>query len=170
MNQGCVSALTGRSSDAINIISSGIAAWRSTGARALIPMYLTYLARAYADDGQFSEAWRCIDEAVTTVDTTKETWFEAEVYRLAGEIALKAPEQDAQQAQAYFERALAVARQQHAKSWELRTAMSLAHLWRDEGKPQQARQLLAPVYGWFTEGFDTGDLKKAKELLDELAA
>ena len=69
----------------------------------------------------------------------------------------------------YFERALAVARQQQAKSWELRAAMSMARLWRDQGKPQQARELLAPVYGWFTEGFDTLDLKEAKALLDELA-
>ena len=70
----------------------------------------------------------------------------------------------------YFQRALAVARQQQAKSWELRAAMSLARLWRDQGKPQQARELLAPVYGWFTEGFDTLDLKEAKALLEELAA
>ena len=73
-------------------------------------------------------------------------------------------------AEAYFERALAVARQQQAKSWELRAAMSLARLWRDQGKVQQARELLAPVYGWFTEGFDTRDLKEAKALLEELAA
>src|SRR5262249_60041304 len=78
-------------------------------------------------------------------------------------------EPDAAKAEAYFERALAVARQQQAKSWELRAAMSLARLWRDRGKPEQARDLLAPVYGWFTEGFDTLDLKDAKALLDELA-
>ena len=78
------------------------------------------------------------------------------------------PEPDAAKAEAYFERALAVARQQQAKSWELRAAMSMARLWRDQGKPRQARELLAPVYGWFTEGFDTLDLKEAKALLDEL--
>ena len=169
MNQGCVSALTGRSSDAINIISSGIDAWRSTGARALMPMYLTYLAKAYANDRQFGEARHCIDQAVTAVDTTNETWFEAEVSRSAGEIALKSPEPDAAKAQSYFERALAVARQQQAKSWELRAAISMARLWRDQGKVQQARELLAPVYGWFTEGFDTRDLKEAKALLEELS-
>ena len=91
-------------------------------------------------------------------------------HRIAGEIALKSPEPDAAKAEAYFERALAVARQQQAKSWELRAAMSLARLWRDQGKVQQARELLAPVYGWFTEGFDTRDLKEAKALLEELAA
>jgi len=89
---------------------------------------------------------------------------EAELHRLPGEIALKSPELDAAKAQTCFERALAVARQQHAKSWELRASMSLARLGRDQGKVQQARELLAPVYGWFTEGFDTRDLKEAKAL------
>ena len=88
---------------------------------------------------------------------------------MAGEIALVSPEQDVAKAQAYFERALDVARAQQAKSWELRAAMSLARLWRDQGKPQQARELSAPVYGWFTEGFDMRDLKEAKALLEELA-
>jgi len=104
------------------------------------------------------------------VETTKESWFEAELHRTAGEIALRSPEHNAAKAETYFERALAVARQQQAKSWELRAAMSLARLWRDQGKPQQARALLAPVYGWFSEGFDTRDLKEAKALLNELAA
>jgi len=93
---------------------------------------------------------------------------EAEVHRVAGEIALLSPERDVAKAEAYFERALAVARQQQAKSWELRASVSMARLWRDQGKPQQARQLLAPVYSWFTEGFDTLDLKEAKALLDEV--
>ena len=106
---------------------------------------------------------------MTSIETRKETWFEAEVNRIAGEIALMSPRADLSKAQAYFERALAVARQQQAKSWELRAAMSMARLWRDQGKPQQARELLAPVYDWFTEGFDTRDLKEAKALLEELA-
>ena len=104
------------------------------------------------------------------METTKEKWFEADVHRIAGEVALKSPQPDAAKAEAYFERALTVARQQQAKSWELRAAMSLARLWCSQGKPQQARELLAPVYGWFTEGFDTLDLKEAKALLEELAA
>jgi predicted ATPase len=95
--------------------------------------------------------------------------FEAEIRRTAGEIALISSKPDAAKAQEYFERALSVSRQQQAKSWELRAAMSLARLWRDQGKVQQARKLLAPVYGWFTEGFDTRDLKEAKALLEELA-
>jgi predicted ATPase len=107
---------------------------------------------------------------MTTIETTKERWFEAETNRIAGEIALMSPEPDAARAEVYFERALMVARAQQAKSWELRAAMSMARLWRDQGKREEARSLLAPVYGWFTEGFDTLDLKEAKALLNELAA
>ena len=102
------------------------------------------------------------------VETTKESWYEAEIHRVAGEIALKSPEPEAAKAEAYFERSLAVARQQQAKSWELRAATSMARLWRDRGKRDEARDLLAPIYGWFTEGFDTLDLKQAKALLDVL--
>jgi hypothetical protein len=126
--------------------------------------------QSYADLGQFDDAWRSLGEAIDTIETTKETWFEAEANRIAGEIALQSPKLDATKAQAYFERALAVSRLQQAKSWELRAAMSLARLWRDQGKVSEARELLAPVYGWFTEGFDTLDLKEAKALLEELAA
>jgi len=107
---------------------------------------------------------------MTAVETTKERWWEAEVNRIVGEIALLSPEADAAKAEAYFERALTVARAQQAKSWELRAAMSMARLWRDQGKRDEPRDLLAPVYGWFTEGFDTLDLKEAKALLDELQA
>jgi predicted ATPase len=152
------------------MITSGIAALRSTGATLWLPLYLSLLAGAHAEVVQFDDAYRCIGEAMAAVETTKETWCEAEVHRVAGEIALKCPEPDAAKAEAYFERALAVARQQQAKSWELRAAMSMARLWRDQGKPQQARELLAPVYGWFTEGLDTRDLKEAKALLDQLHA
>ena len=120
--------------------------------------------------GQPDDARRCIDDAIDKVERSEEKWCEAELHRIAGEIALKSPQPDAAKAEKYFECALAVARAQRAKSWELRAAMSLARLWRDQGKPQQARELLAPVYGWFTEGFDTRDLKEAKALLQELAS
>ena len=170
MNQGSVLALTGQASDAVQVLTSGLTAYRSTGATVWIPAVLSYLVRAHAKLGQFDDAWRCIDEAMSTVATTKERWCEAEVYRMAGEIALMSSNSDPAKAQAYFELALTVARAQQAKSWELRVAMSMARLWRDQGKPQQARELLAPIYGWFTEGFDTLDLKEAKALLDELAS
>jgi predicted ATPase len=135
-----------------------------------MPLFLSFLARTYVDHGQFDDAWRCIGEAMTAVETTNERWCEAEVHRIAGEIALLSPKRDAAKAEGYFERALSVAREQLAKSWELRAAMSLARLWRDQGKVSEARELLAPVYGWFTEGHDTRDLKEAKALLEELAA
>jgi predicted ATPase len=167
-NQGWVLALTGKALQALEIMAEGISAWRSTGAALYMPLLLSALARCYAELGRFNDAWRHIGEAITRIKTTKETWCEAETNRIAGEIALRSPEPDTVKAQAYFERALAVARQQQAKSWELRAAMSLAWLWRDQGKGQQARELLAPVYGWFTEGFDTLDLKEAKALLDVL--
>ena len=128
------------------------------------------ISRARARGHRFDEASRVIGEAMTAVETTEERWCEAEVIRVAGEVARKSPEPNAAILEAYFERALAIARQQQAKSWELRASMSLARLWRDQGKVQQARELLAPVYGWFTEGFDTRDLKEAKALLEELAA
>jgi predicted ATPase len=124
---------------------------------------------ACAELGEFNEAWSYIDEAMTTVETTKETWYEAEFHRIAGEIALMSPERDAVRAEACFERALAVARSQQAKSFELRAAMSMARLWRDQAKRDEAKELLAAVYGWFAEGFETFDLKQAKALLDELA-
>ena len=171
--RGWLFALTGKASDAVRAITSGmsgIASLRSTGATFYEPQHLQYLAIAYAGLGQFDDAWRCIDDAIDKKEKSKEKWGEAEVHRIAGEIAVNSPEPNAAKAEAYFERALAVARQQQAKSWELRASMSLARLWRDQGKVQQARELLVPVYGWFTEGFDTRDLKEAKALLDELTS
>jgi predicted ATPase len=167
--QGCLFALTGKASDAVQTISAGIAACRSTGASMFTPSSLSYLAKACAEVGQFEEALRCIGEAMSKAETTKESWFEAETNRIAGEIALMLPEPDVTKAQEYFESGIVIARQQQAKSWELRAATSLARLWRDQGKVQQARELLAPVYGWFTEGFDTRNLKEAKALLSTLS-
>ena len=151
INQGLLLALTGNASDAIKTFTSGMTAYQSTGATLYRPQHLSYLASAYAELGQFEEAWRCIGEAMTAVETTKERWYEAEVNRMAGEIALKSPEPDAAKAEAYFERALTVARQQQAKSWELRAAMSIARLWRDQGKraasSRTARSGLRLVHG-----------------------
>ena len=166
--RGWVFAVTNRASEAIQLITSGFAPYRSTGSTNLTPVGLSLLGKCYAELGQPDEALRSVDEAKEVIERTGETWFEAHVHRIAGEIALKSPQPDIAKAEAHFERALAVARQQQAKSWELRAAMSMSRLWRDQGKPQQARELLAPVYGWFTEGFNTHDLKKAKALLEEL--
>ncbi|MCA6109963.1 hypothetical protein [Bradyrhizobium cenepequi] len=105
---------------------------------------------------------------MAAMQATKERWCEAEAHRVAGEIALKSPRRDVAKAQACFERSLTLARAQQAKSWELRAAMSLARLLTEQGSRQAARDVLAPVYDWFTEGFDTSDLRNAKALLSEL--
>jgi class 3 adenylate cyclase/predicted ATPase len=168
--RGWLFALTGKASDAVRAITSGITSLRSTGTTLYEPRHLWHLAMAYAELGQLDDAWRCIDEAMAKVERSQEKWCEAEVHRIAGEIALKSLAPGPERAEAYFNHALAVARKQQAKSWELRAAMSMARLWRDQGKRAEARELLAPVYGWFTEGFDTLDLKEAKALLDEIAA
>ena len=166
--KGGALALTGKASDAVQMMTSAKVTAQSTGATLLMPTFLSSVASACAELGQFDLAWGCISEATAIIETTKEGRWEAEVNRIAGEIA-RASSQPDEAAEAYFERALSVALKQQAKSFELRATMSLARLWRDKGKPQQARELLAPVYGWFTEGFDTRDLKEAKALLEELA-
>jgi predicted ATPase len=145
MLQGCILVLTGKPSDAIQMITSGMTGLRSTGSTIFTPWCFSYLARAHAEAGQFDDAWRCIGEATAAIEATKEKWYEAEVNRMAGEISLKSPDSDTARAEAYFKRSLSVAREQKAKSWELRASMSLARLWRDQGKVSEARELLAPV-------------------------
>jgi predicted ATPase/class 3 adenylate cyclase len=168
--RGALLAQAGDASEAVQAISSSLTTIRSTGTKMFLPCFLMLLSEAHADLGEFDAAQSCINEALTAIQSNKERWCEAEVNRVAGEVALKSPDLDAVKAEAYFDRALTVARQQQAKSWELRASMSLARLWRDEGKVSEARELLAPIYGWFTEGFDTRDLKEAKTLLEQLAA
>jgi tetratricopeptide (TPR) repeat protein len=170
VGRGRLMALTGKPSEAIRLLTGVTdAAQRSTGTTLNHSFNMFCLAHAHAELGQFDEAWRCIGEAITTMEKTKQKGWEPEVYRTAGEVALKSPEPDPAKAETYFERAITVARDQQSKSWELRAAMSLARLWRDQGKRDEARELLAPAYAWFTEGFDTLDLKEAKALLDTLA-
>jgi tetratricopeptide (TPR) repeat protein len=168
MQRGFLLAATGKTPEAIRAISSGVSVMRSTGTTMWMPLWLSYLARANAEIDQFDDARRFIDEAMAAVETAQERWCEAEVYRLAGEITLISPQSDGAEGEAYFQRALAVARQQQTRSWELRAAVSMAGLWRDQGKRSQARELLAPVYGLFVEGSSV-DLKQAKALLHELA-
>ena len=167
--QGWLFGSMGKGSEVVPIITSAIAAWRLLGAQVFVPMFLSQLANAYANLGHFDEAQRCIGDAISAMESSKETCWEPDIDRIAGEIALKTPEHDEAKAQMYFERALTVARQQQAKSWELRAAVSMARLWRDQGKRNEAHELLAPIHGWFTEGFNTVDLREAKTLLDELA-
>ncbi|MGH6804506.1 MAG: AAA family ATPase [Methyloceanibacter sp.] len=169
VERGCICALTGKASSAVAMITSGSKAAQSTGSNLWVPRTKVHLARAYAELGDFEEAWRCIREAITAAELVKDKWCEPEVHRVAGEITLLPPEPDVGRAESHFERALGIARKQKAKSWELRAAMSMAQLWRTQGNQRQAHDLLAPLYDWFTEGFDTLDLKEAKTLLDELA-
>jgi predicted ATPase len=165
---GCVLTLRGSAAEAIDTITSGLADRRATGSTVDLPLIFSYLAGAHADLGQFDEAWHWIGEALARVESSKEKWAEAEIHRVAGEIALRSPMPDAAKAESHFTAALTIARQQQAKSWELRTATSYARLLRGQGRVREAHDLLAPVYGWFTEGFGTKDLKDARALLDEL--
>jgi class 3 adenylate cyclase/predicted ATPase len=162
--------LTGRASDAVTSFSSAIAMFRSTGATIFVPLFLSMRGSAFAQLRQFDQARRCIGEAMALAEASGERWFDAEIYRIAGEIELVSPERKGPNAQRYFEQALDVARAQQARSLELRAATSLARLWRDQGGRAEARDLLAPVYGWFTEGFDTSDLMEANALLAELGS
>jgi class 3 adenylate cyclase/predicted ATPase len=170
MFKACASALVGDAADGAQTITSSIAFFRSTGATVLLPFIQSCLARAHAASGEFDDAWQSIDTATTMLETSGERWCEAEVHRTAGEIALMLPAPDDTKAQAYFERALEISRAQQARSWELRAATSLARLWRNQGRRADAHDLLAPVFGWFIEGFDTRDLREAKALLDALSS
>jgi predicted ATPase len=127
------------------------------------------LAEAYGQMGQPEAGLKVLAEALTVVATTEARWWEAEIYRLQGELLLHLPSPDVSQAEASFHQALDVARRQQAKALELRAAMSLSRLWQRQGKRQEARQLLADVYRRFTEGFDTADLQTAKAMLEERA-
>lgn len=144
-----------------------LAVRQAKGTIFLQPYYLTLLAQARADADEISAATELLSEALDRAENTGELWIEAELHRLKGELLLYCP--DRADAQACFKQAIDIARAQSAKSWELRAATSLARLWRDQGERQKAHDLLAPVFGWFTEGFDTADLMGAKALLDQLA-
>jgi predicted ATPase len=168
MGRGLLLALTGKAADAVETITSALIAWRSTGATLWMPLCLPHLARAHAERGQCAEARRCINDALSAVETTGERWCEPEVHRIAGDVELMSQKPDMVKAQACFDRALTISRAQQSKSLELRASMSMARLWRDQGKQDEARALLAPLYGWFAEGFDTLDLQQTKTLLDAL--
>ncbi len=146
----------------------GMAALRESGAEQLQSYLLGRLAEAYGIDGQVEKGLATLAEALDFVERTDERYYEAELYRLQGELLLQQSPDNAAEAAASFHRALDVSRHQEAKSWELRAATSLARLWQQQGKKAEARELLAPVYNWFTEGFDTEDLKDAQALLKEL--
>ena len=145
---------------------SGSAAYRAMGAELWMPQYTALLAEACEIAGQVEEAGTLLDDALQLVERTLERWFAAELNRLKGLLLLRQGRTEA--AEDLYRKALSIAQDQEAKLWELRAAASLVRLRRDRGRPAEARDLLAPIYGWFTEGFGTPDLKEAKALLDEL--
>jgi predicted ATPase len=165
--RGWVKAKNGDVVEGISLLRSGSAAYRANGAELMMPHHTALLARAHDIAGQFEQALTALDDAVQTAGRTGECWLDAELNRHKGQLLLRQGHSEA--AEELYRKALGIAQEQGAKLWELRAAESLARLWRDRGKGAEARDLLAPVYGWFTEGFDTADLKDAKALLEELA-
>jgi predicted ATPase len=165
---GWTLAMQGQTADGLTQIQQGLANNRATGHAVFSPWGLTCLAEAYGQAGQPEAALTVVAEALTVIDTTEERLWEAELYRLQGDLLLHQAVDNAPEAAACFARAMAIAHKQSAKFWELRAATSLACLWQQQGKRQDAYDLLAPVYHWFTEGFDTLDLQEAKALLEEL--
>jgi class 3 adenylate cyclase/predicted ATPase len=167
--RGWADAQKGEATTAIARIRDGLGAAEATGAGVATPLYLTLLAEVLALAGKNEEGLATLDDALATAAVSGETGWDAEIHRLCGELTARLPYPDPAKAEDSFCTALAIAREQGTRGYELRAATSLARLWREQGRWGEARDLLAPLYGWFTEGFDTTDLKDAKRLLDELA-
>jgi predicted ATPase len=168
IEQGWMLVEQGQGAEGIRRMQHGLASSRATGSALAKAYQLTSLAEAYGKVGQADAGLQKLAEALTVVQTQEERFYEAEVYRLKGDLLWARAAADHTEVEGFFRQALAIARHQQAKSLELRVAMSLSRLWQQQGKRREARQLVAEVYGWFTEGFDTADLHDAKVLLEEL--
>lgn len=168
MMRGWLHVETGEVKAGLTQFYQGLEVIQSLRARSLLPWYLLLLAEAHGKQGQIDLSLRAIASGLDAVNQHEIFVCESELYRLKGELLLKQLCPDVSEAESCFHHAISIAQNQSAKSWELRAATSLARLWRSQGKRQEAYDLLAPVYGWFTEGFDTADLKDAKTLLGEL--
>jgi predicted ATPase len=168
--QGWADAQKGKATTGIVRIRDGLAAAEATGARTGTPLRLTLLAEALALAGEMEEGLAALDDALAKAAVSGEKGWNAEIYRLRGELSSRLPHPDPAKAEDSFRTAFAIAREQGTRGYELRAATSLARLWREQGRRGEARDLLAPLYASFTEGFDTQDLKDARALLDELAA
>jgi predicted ATPase len=166
--RGWALALQGDAATGMAQMEQGWEAVQRTGLQLYRPYFLALLAEAYGHAGQPEAGLTCLAEAVTRVAATEERWWEAEVYRLQGALLLCLPRPDIPQATACWHQALDVARRQQAKALELRAALSLSRRWQQQGQRAEAHACLAPIYGWFTEGFDTADLQEAKALLEAL--
>jgi len=167
--RGWALALQGQGQAGLAQVRQGIAAWRATGAALTVPYLCTLLADVCDHLGHTADGLQALAEAHTLVEQHEERWWEAEISRLRGVLLLRHTGTSQAEAETLLRRALDIAHRQEAKSLELRAAMSLSRLWQQQGKHAEARVLLAPIYGWFTEGFDTADLQEARALLDELA-
>ncbi len=167
MQRGRVLAEQGRIEEGIAQLRQGLAAWETMGTRYRRPTFLAWLAEAVGKAGQAEEGLSVLAEALAQVEKTDERYYEAELRRLKGELLLM--QGDKTEAEASFHKAIEIARRQQAKSWELRATVSLCRLWQEQGRMDEAHQMLAAIYGWFTEGFDTPDLQEAKALLEELS-
>ena len=166
--QGWAQVAQGQHEEGLAQMHDGLATLRATGAALRLPYYLALLAEACGRTGQASAGLTLLAEALAQAHTTGESWTAAELHRLKGELLLLVSADNHTEAERWFHQALAIARRQQAKALELRAAMSLSRLWQQQGKRAEARELLASIYGWFTEGFDTADLQEAKALLDKL--
>jgi predicted ATPase len=164
--RGSALSVLGNTNEGLPLITEGLAAYRATGALLFVPNFLQLLADCHRRSGQPEQGLKDLDEAAAVIEATQVCYQEAEVHRLRGELLIVV--EDPVAAEASLHQAIAVARRQNAKLWELPAATSLARLWRDQGKRTEARNLLAPIYGWFTEGFDTPVLQDAKAVLDQL--
>ena len=186
MYRGWALAEQWQGKEGIAQIRQGLTAYRATGAEMAVPYFLALLAEAYGKVGEAEQGLAALVEALAQVEQTGERWYEAELYRLKGKLALQsrvqgpesknpsplplAPSTQAEAAaEACFLKAIEIARKQQAKSWELRAVMSLSRLWHSQGKKDAGRKMLAEIYGWFTEGFDTKDLQEAKALIEEMS-
>jgi predicted ATPase len=167
--RGWALAQQGQVKEGIEQMHQGLTAYRAIGSAANLPYFLALYAEAYGIIGHPEAGLALLAEALTFVDKTRERWYEPEIYRLKGVLLLQQSSDHHTEGQSCFQHALDVARFQQAKSLELRAAMSLSRLRQHQGKRVEAYDLLAPIYGWFTEGFDTADLQEAKALLAELA-
>ncbi len=167
--RGWALAMQGQGEAGMAEVCQGIAAYQATEAHLLLAYYCTLLVEVSAHLGHPEDGLQALAEAHTLVEQQEERWWEAEIHRLRGVLLLRQPGTPQAEAETWLQRALDVARRQEAKSLELRAAMSLSRLWQQQGKQADAHALLAPIYGWFTEGFDTKDLQEAKVLLEALA-
>jgi len=165
---GWLKVENGYLAEGISLLQTGATAHRGAGAELWVPYFLVLLARAYEKSGQFEEANTQLNDALGIASRTGGRWLLAEVYRHKGQLLQRHGHTEA--AEELYRKALSISKEQEAKLWELRAAVSLASLRRYQGRHAEARNFLAPVYGWFIEGFDTPDLKEAKALLDELSA